>query len=99
MTDVIENQINDEKNLKKMKSQDLNANDLMCDKCFENLKNNNQIEDWNEIMDIINKYYLKTDPKKLLYNGSEDIELQDYKIELNTDIKGNLSMHGKCIIY
>lgn len=91
--------MNDEKNLKKMKSVDLNVNDLMCEKCFENLKNNNQIEDWNEITDIINKYYLKADPKKLLYNGSEDIDLQDYKIEMNTDIKGNLSMHGKCIIY
>lgn len=91
--------INSEKQFKSLKSLDLNTNEMMCIECYENLKKFHQIEDWNEINDIINKFYLKSDPKKLLFSNIEDSDSLEYKIEMNNDIKGNLSMHGKCIIY
>lgn len=76
----------------------------MCPLCKDFLNENNQIEEWNEIHEILYKCYKKKDPSFILF-GKEESDLEQIKKEYiqngleNWEEGGpNLSMNNNCVI-
>jgi len=79
-------------------------NEKMCPLCKDFLTKSNQVENWNEIFEVIQRCYKRNDPKKLLF-GNEDIDNQKIKEHIvkngyqTLSLKDkNMSINNNCLV-